>query len=94
MRETILSATVPGTPIVITVSKLPADASLAAVLRDKPGTGRWVDSFEAKCESNGLDIVGPSTSSVGRKTEAEAREAANAMWAYAVSQRDAALRKA
>jgi hypothetical protein len=94
MRKILAEAKVPGSPIVITVTVIEADATLAKMLNDKPGQGRWVDQYEAKCEANGVNFVGPSTMSLYRSTEDAAREAANSMWSYAVSQRDKVLRSA
>lgn len=86
-RQIVSKATVPGTPVEITVRVRRADKGLAEVLRDKPGTGAWVDQYVAVRETNGAGFVNYLL--IGAQTEADARKLANQLWSNTVANRNA-----
>lgn len=87
MRELVKKATVPGTDVTITIEVQPADPKLAAILKDKPGKGAWIDFYYVTRQPGTATFV--NYLHTGRPTLDEARREANFLWSDTVTRRDA-----
>jgi len=86
--EVIAEFTVPGTEVTIRIERNGADPQIAELLKDKPGTGRWVDQFNTIREPGRIPEHG-NYLLFGRQSEEDARKIANFLWADTVQRRDA-----
>lgn len=86
--QVIAEFTVPGTEVVIRIERNGADPQIAKLLKDKPGTGRWIDQFNT-IRFPGRNFDHGNYLLFGRQSEEDAREVANFLWNDTVTRRDA-----
>jgi len=85
MRETVVTKTVPGTDITVTIERQPADPELAELLKRRPHLAR--DFWHVTRQPGSATFV--NYLATGRPSEEEARAEANFLWADAVQRRNA-----
>jgi squalene cyclase len=89
MRTTVDTMTVPRTTVTVTIEFQPADPRLAALLKDRPGRGSWVDRWYVTRHPNGALFC--NYLHTARRTEAEIREEADFLYNDAVTRRRSPL---